>query len=58
MRDSSMLPAYPTVFYVGGGGGGAGRGGISISIASRVVVRLIILAFVLTTPIAWSSIYC
>ena len=25
---------------------------------SRVVVRLIILAFVLTTPIAWSSIYC
>lgn len=33
-------------------------GGISISVASRVVVRLIILAFVLTTPIAWSSIYC
>lgn len=26
MRDSSMLPAYPTVFYVGGGGGG-GEGG-------------------------------
>lgn len=55
MRDSSKLPAYPTVFffYVEGG-----EGGISIYIASTVVVRLIILAFVLTTPIAWSSIYC
>ena len=55
MRDSSKLPAYPTVFFVCRGGG---RGGISIYIASRVVVRLIILAFVSTTPIAWSSIYC
>ena len=58
MRDSSKLPAYPTVFFYVGGGGGGGKGGISIYIASTVVVRLIILGFVLTTPIAWSSIYC
>ena len=55
MTDSSKLPAYPTVFFLCGGGG---EGGIAIYIASTVVVRLIILAFVLTTPIAWSSIYC
>ena len=52
-----LLIPLSLFFFLGGGEGGDG-GPFCIYIVLKVVVRCVILAFILTTPMAWSSVYC
>ena len=55
-----LIPLSLFFFFWGGGEGGDGGDGgpFCIYIVLKVVVRCVILAFILTTPMAWSSVYC